>query len=213
MFSKSTLIALLFFSISPAQAVTVQSFGSGTAVTSSDFVAEFEIDGGTPHLEDNLSFANVAPLDLSGSTHAGFAGVNDSFALYSGSVSIPLEISTQDGSKLSGIEFNIGTGYTPARNGGFWESYRDGLLVDSGGFNITNFDQVISFSDNLGFDMLLIAMLNISSLPTDFNNSNAIAVDHVVAQSLSAVPIPAAVWLFGSALIGLLGFIKRRKVA
>ena len=29
----------------------------------------------------------------------------------------------------------------------------------------------------------------------------------------SAVPIPAAVWLFGTALIGLVGFSKRRKVA
>ena len=30
---------------------------------------------------------------------------------------------------------------------------------------------------------------------------------------LSAVPVPAAVWLFGSALIGLVGFSKRRKAA
>jgi hypothetical protein len=29
----------------------------------------------------------------------------------------------------------------------------------------------------------------------------------------SAVPVPAAVWLFGTALIGLLGFGKRRKAA
>jgi hypothetical protein len=31
--------------------------------------------------------------------------------------------------------------------------------------------------------------------------------------NLSAVPIPAAAWLFGSALIGLVGFSKRRKAA
>ncbi len=30
---------------------------------------------------------------------------------------------------------------------------------------------------------------------------------------VSAVPVPAAVWLFGTALIGLVGFSKRRKVA
>jgi hypothetical protein len=29
----------------------------------------------------------------------------------------------------------------------------------------------------------------------------------------SAVPVPAAVWLFGTALIGLVGFGKRRKAA
>jgi len=29
--------------------------------------------------------------------------------------------------------------------------------------------------------------------------------------SVSAVPVPAAVWLFGSGLIGLAGFAKRKK--
>jgi len=32
-------------------------------------------------------------------------------------------------------------------------------------------------------------------------------------DTLNAVPIPAAIWLFGTALIGLLGFSKRRKAA
>jgi hypothetical protein len=34
-----------------------------------------------------------------------------------------------------------------------------------------------------------------------------------VQLSVSAVPVPAAIWLFGTALIGLIGFGKRRKVA
>jgi len=33
----------------------------------------------------------------------------------------------------------------------------------------------------------------------------------VVAGSVTAVPIPAAVWLFGSGLIGLIGIARRRK--
>jgi hypothetical protein len=41
--------------------------------------------------------------------------------------------------------------------------------------------------------------------------------DYVLADtysiSVSAVPVPAAVWLFGTALIGLVGFGKRRKAA
>ena len=32
-------------------------------------------------------------------------------------------------------------------------------------------------------------------------------------ESIPAVPVPAAVWLFGTALIGLIGFGKRRKAA
>ena len=35
----------------------------------------------------------------------------------------------------------------------------------------------------------------------------------VTALSVSPVPVPAAFWLFGSALIGLVGFGKRRKAA
>jgi len=42
----------------------------------------------------------------------------------------------------------------------------------------------------------------------DLTNDYAFA-----AASVSAVPIPAAAWLFGTALIGLVGFSKRRKAA
>jgi hypothetical protein len=34
-----------------------------------------------------------------------------------------------------------------------------------------------------------------------------------VGSSIPAVPVPAAVWLFGTAMIGLFGFAKRRKAA
>jgi hypothetical protein len=36
---------------------------------------------------------------------------------------------------------------------------------------------------------------------------------HLDNVSVSAVPVPAAIWLFGTALIGLVGFGKRRKLA
>jgi hypothetical protein len=35
----------------------------------------------------------------------------------------------------------------------------------------------------------------------------------IVGAEISAVPVPAAFWLFGSALVGLAGFGKRRKTA
>jgi ABC-type antimicrobial peptide transport system permease subunit len=35
----------------------------------------------------------------------------------------------------------------------------------------------------------------------------------VLAVNPNPVPVPAAVWLFGTALIGLVGFGKRRKAA
>ena len=39
-------------------------------------------------------------------------------------------------------------------------------------------------------------------------NGNMVAI-----ADLSAVPVPAAVWLFGSGLLGLVGFTRRRKQA
>ena len=37
--------------------------------------------------------------------------------------------------------------------------------------------------------------------------------DYVLNVSVSAVPIPAAVWLFGSGLLGLVGMVRRKKAA
>lgn len=44
-----------------------------------------------------------------------------------------------------------------------------------------------------------------------FNNSLDITDLTIVSNTPSVVPVPAAVWLFGSGLIGLFGFAKRRK--
>ena len=40
-----------------------------------------------------------------------------------------------------------------------------------------------------------------------------VAIDDLTIGDVSAVPVPAAVWLFGTALIGLVGFSKRKKAA
>jgi len=47
---------------------------------------------------------------------------------------------------------------------------------------------------------------------TNGASTNEITLN-VTARALNPVPVPAAVWLFGTALIGLLGFGKRRKTA
>jgi hypothetical protein len=43
-------------------------------------------------------------------------------------------------------------------------------------------------------------------LQDDANNNYALA-----GVSVSAVPVPAAVWLFASGILGLMGFSTRRK--
>lgn len=45
------------------------------------------------------------------------------------------------------------------------------------------------------------------------NAGNAVPVDYVAGQvTVSSVPVPAAVWLFGSGLLGLVGVARRRSV-
>ena len=47
----------------------------------------------------------------------------------------------------------------------------------------------------------------------DYYNKNALLYAWAVRPGdISAVPIPGAVWLFGSGLLGLLGFKKRKAV-
>ena len=48
--------------------------------------------------------------------------------------------------------------------------------------------------------------------PSSGVTAGQIGYDAQFASPPSAVPVPAAVWLFGTALIGLVGFKKRRKV-
>jgi len=45
--------------------------------------------------------------------------------------------------------------------------------------------------------------------PNNLGNGNMFAFDNFTYE-LNAVPVPAAVWLFGSGLIGLIGFAKRK---
>ena len=46
---------------------------------------------------------------------------------------------------------------------------------------------------------------------TMFFSDNAIATATVTTMTVNPVPIPAAVWLFGSGLIGLIGIARRKK--
>ena len=62
-------------------------------------------------------------------------------------------------------------------------------------------------------DSILSAALVGGNLDGSGLFSRAWAIDDlsVAGGSVPAVPVPAAVWLFGTALIGLMGFNKRRK--
>ena len=89
-------------------------------------------------------------------------------------------------------------------------AYLDGELQET--FNAaTNGDAGDNTGRFYGFTDILFNKITISA-NTGIGTYN---LDNLQfnAAPLSAVPVPAAVWLFGTALIGLVGFSKRRKAA
>lgn len=192
--------------------MTLVNFGVNN-VTSIGFTSEYEFNGDLPsHQESRLNtFHPGVRLDFSSNPFPEFVVISASFVAYASANPQPMSISTISGGDMSAIEFNIGTGFDAPSNGGFFETYRDGVFVDSGGFNIADFTAIISFTDPTGFDELRIVMLDTSATPTDLGNNNAIAVDHVVAQRLSvAEPGPHVLLALG--LFGL-GWVRYRLVA
>lgn len=66
------------------------------------------------------------------------------------------------------------------------------------------------FGVPLGEMINLVTLELIFTSPEEFFSADPMLL---VALNSSAVPVPAAVWLFGTALIGLVGFSKRKEAA
>ena len=73
---------------------------------------------------------------------------------------------------------------------------------DTGGNNL--WDQVLFGNPSQG-------VLDIARIDVYFGGSGAL--DNLVYKDIPPVPVPSAVWLFGTALIGFVGMSRRRKVA
>ena len=67
------------------------------------------------------------------------------------------------------------------------------------------------FGNPAGSSFFRSSVANLPFAPT-CDSEDVIGIDGC-STTVPAVPVPAAVWLFGSALIGLAGFVRRRKRA
>ena len=94
-----------------------------------------------------------------------------------------------------------------------WKYDRGGLIFELGG-NASMGDtglatitcETIECANGERFSLSYIA-----HLPSDFESGyNDMLYELNMVGTISAVPVPAAVWLFVSGLIGLFGFIKRK---
>jgi hypothetical protein len=84
---------------------------------------------------------------------------------------------------------------------GGWQNYSTSFDATSWGVSTADWLTILSDVALFGF-------------PTDaFDGADTIGVDNVALSTINPVPVPAAVWLFGTALIGFVGMSRRRKVA
>ena len=118
-----------------------------------------------------------------------------------------VSISGTDNQTFTAIDFLLGDGVTSDDTNIRWGTYLGGVLISTGTEIGVEKGQIVGWSDTQGFDELRVAADGSEPLP-GFGNPQAIAIDDLRAQ---VVPIPSAVWLFGSGLLGLIG-VARRKV-
>jgi hypothetical protein len=138
---------------------------------------------------------------------AKFLGDWSAYDNGAGSVSADLTIITANGPHTEGVEFFIsGPGGEasfrfPTSAGpsvGTWTTYT--LPISQSDWNITsgNWTSLLSDVQVFRIDLEFISGTEVTGL------------DNV---RLAAVPVPAAVWLFGSGLLGLGGISRRRKTS
>ena len=91
--------------------------------------------------------------------------------------------------------------------------YRDGSLVVSddiftpAGVTLPSFETIVMGAGWENLDRIHFNISGSSCCPGD-----ASALDNIVLSSAAAVPVPGAIWLFGSALTGL-GWLRRKRSA
>ena len=212
-----TFIALLLVLPSAANAVTVAQFTGG----------EFYYDGSNFSTASGTSTAGISPLDsITNPAPFNFVGAD------------PMTLSITGVAKNSGwvVSGSGTTGEQLFTGGTFSLSDSSGLLlqgtIGSSAFtaptgsittgSLFSFDAInysfISSSLNTGLSAPLPGSYSISmeilggySTPTEDTLAGISPFNANGVGTFSAVPVPPALWLFGSGLMGLVGIARRKR--
>lgn len=213
-----SLAAIALVLSTSINAAPVYSTGAGTAVISTDFSATFELLGEDQTLsnyqEGGLTFNTIGDSNSSAcndgtlcNNHSGFQGMSGGIYYLPQYGAI---ITATNNESFSAFEVMVGTGYSDAILHGVWETYSLGVLTGSGVFD-ESVGTIVGLSDAAGFDEVRIGTYRQFCVNTMFGGcTSATALDFASAQLLTTVPIPSAVWLFGSGLVGLIGVTRRK---
>jgi hypothetical protein len=179
-------------SLSFNAAAAVISFGTGTAGFGG--VVSFS-PGGGDFTGTNI---NIGALTIAGSTSDGPYAVTNgvlSFSTATGNLDIQgsvADLSISNQTLLTGTIDNF-----------FASDQGELSFFQAGGSSVLSTDLLSAIGlSGTGFEYLAY---NIES------NELGQVINTGVVNTTSVVPLPAAAWLFGSAILGLLGFARRKK--
>jgi len=142
----------------------------------------------------DLSFSGSVVNGTGNDLKLFFTGNNGHFfdlSIFSGTTSF----GTTSYSMPNAAQDNTGTGYT-----GF-----NSTMIPSDGI----FALAVDLTDFGVLDAGSVDMIRV--MIGDGYTTNSAALSFVGAYNVAVVPVPAAVWLFGSGLLGLVGVVRRRK--
>ncbi len=194
---KIFLCILFVFNAPAVNALTV------TEINDFDGSASFSAFG-----ESNIGVLDSGINSISGSLAgqcSGFVGCNGSSA---GDTQDSFLIEIAAGSKITGI-------YTTTSN-----------VAGPANFNVSLSAYKNSFANNILFvgslpinssslNLLLTdaqpALYSINIFGQNASESGLYSLDYTVQIEVSSVPVPAAAWLFGSGLLGLISITRRHK--
>lgn len=208
-----------------ASAVTTLTLGDGSAVTSIDRSATFDVMTSSYTSDLNLYIENGLKFTCAGQNWGADPALAtiDPFHVTptTGGFMLPAygseewtTIQTPTLNLMYGVEFLYGNGWTtgdiygqyPWGNSNAtleWQTWTGGSLVSSGSVAYLTVGTVVGFSDDTGFDQLWVR-----STTAGNGTLSALAVDNVNVQ-VTAIPEPSSGILVAVSLFALLGLIRR----
>lgn len=132
-----------------------------------------------------------------------------------------VQATTMDTGNTASGQIGLSGGWLFNGPGGVLTPYDFRLVKTSGTWNISTYDTAFSYQNfltltnvsesvNANGQLLLSGNLQWTGLWASIAGANSNAVVGTFNLAPAAVPVPAAVWLFGSGLLGLLGAARRK---
>lgn len=195
---KLGLVAVTLLLSANANAALINFESDGSGAVANGFVSN-DLSG--------VSFSDTMGANLS---IANFAAQGDGLALaVNGDDASRLQIDFSSAYDFISIEFgNDDPGFSMAGDLAWLQVLNNGVEV---GLNsvLLNRDDILNQTISFGGQVFNQAIFYYGDALGAAINLIEI-VDNINVTQVSAVPVPAAAWLFGSALLGLFGFARRK---